>query len=120
MICSRCGGSAKYTRRNLCMTCYFALRRTAELDQYPSKRACIPLEGISDPDIRWFFLEARAQGKAIADIAKISGITSSTIRRWKSRCNPSFFDFKCAVEALGYEIRMMAKEPKNVEAQTTD
>lgn len=88
--------------------------------KYPSRKPQPLIEDIKDPFIRWLFNEAKTQGVTIADIERVSGVTRSTISRWKTKTRASLFDFQCVAEALGYEIRMVAKEPKNVEAQTID
>lgn len=115
MNCIRCQESSRYLRRNLCIRCYYAVIKRNELDQYPHKRPFIPIESINEPTVRWLFLEIKIQEKTVADVARISGVAQNAIQSWKTRCNPSLFDFKCVAGALGYEIQMVAKEPENAE-----
>lgn len=75
----------------------------------PATKTIRPANEISDPHIRWLFQEIIAQNTTIDKISMISGVSRSVLQRAKTRSNLTLFDFKCAAEALGYEIMMVAK-----------
>lgn len=108
--CLRCQRTRVIEARGLCGPCYLHVRRRRGLKAYPRKNliAAPPITG--DPLIRWTFQEIIAQGKTMKEVCHTAGI-SHNLRTWRQHGNPYFQNFRAVIEALGYEIRIVAKEP---------
>lgn len=73
-----------------------------------------------DPHIVWFYKEMLYQGKTEQEIADKAGLSNATINKMKTQQQINFVLFKAMLEVLGYEVMIVAKEPKIAQSQTTD
>ncbi len=53
----------------------------------------------------WLSIEIEKQNLTVAKLSKSSGVHPNTIRNYLAeRCEPTFYNVKCLVKALGYEL----------------
>lgn len=72
----------------------------------------IPFAENGDPYLKWLFNEIDVQGIRYDDLCRRAGVARGLLYNIKTRNNTRFQTFRCLVEALGYEITLTAKEPK--------
>lgn len=46
------------------------------------------------------------------ELARVAGLTGATLASWKSKHNPRVDSFEAALNALGYELQIVQREPK--------
>ena len=67
-----------------------------------------------DPHIVWFFEELRLQALSLTGIAQKAGISHTTAFNMKTKQEIKLSSFKYLLEVLGYEIKIVPKENKDV------
>src|SRR5882724_5401635 len=114
-ICDRCEEEKLHHAKGYCEACY------KQVFKKPSTRLprhFIPEKG--DPHIRWLFLEMRQAGVTVAELSRKSGFSPDAIACLRRHGNARYLTFKTLIEALGYEIMIVAKEPANAPQSLVD
>lgn len=63
-----------------------------------------------DDFAKWLSYQIKEQHITITKLSKISGVHPNTIRNYLAeRCEPTFYNARCLVKALGYELEAVKK-----------
>lgn len=110
MICVRCNRDMDSLTRGLCKRCYRIVSRAGERENYPRSTVRYDYAKL-DPHLNFVFKEAAIQNITLQKLADKSGYSYSAITMIPKRQTIKFSFFKTLIEALGYEIMIVAKEP---------
>src|SRR5258708_35878003 len=115
IICPSCSEKTVHKAKGLCNKCYKKLFRKAE-KKLP--RGYIPEGG--DPLIRWIFLEMKEQRVTNTELSRKSGFSVNSVSILRRNGNARFLTVKTLIEALGYDLIPVAKEPADAPKSLVD
>lgn len=61
------------------------------------------------PLVKHFFLLKEQHEVSTRDLERTSGVSKSTINEWQWRCSPQLVSFEAALNAMGYELRILKR-----------
>ena len=82
---------------------------TAMLRRPHPKRIACPVAPRAHPLARRFFELLAEQGVALTDVAGRAGLAVATLVKWKYRHVPQVDTLEAALNALGYELRILRR-----------
>jgi len=74
-------------------------------------RGQIPIPPKAHPLVRRLIRIANAKQVTLTEIALESGVAPKTISDWRYRSAPSLTNFEAALNALGYELKIVERRP---------
>jgi hypothetical protein len=77
-------------------------------------RGQIPIPPKAHPLVRRLIRIANAKQVTLTEIAMESGVAPKTISDWRYRSAPSLTNFEAALNALGYEIKIVERKGGSV------
>ena len=63
------------------------------------------------PLVRRLFVLINRDGCTLEELAARSGVDSQTLNSWRSRKSPQLVTFEAMLNALGFELRIVHREP---------
>lgn len=86
-----------------------ALVASAKAGKTAWKRGHLIVPAEADPLVQEFFRLANRDSKTLAEIARGSGLSVTLFGQWRRLSSPRIVNFKAALAAFGYELRIARK-----------
>lgn len=82
-------------------------------------------EGVSEgmaihPIVRWVWTQINHQRASQEDVSQRSGVSSSTMRKWRDGVrSPRLLELEAVINVLGYKLKVVMEEDRNGDGQSS-